>query len=1111
MANRKIKQLLAIALTILISLSAAVSPVYADVTGDNGGGTGANVGTSTNYKKWSNNHTGYRFYLINSNLERVTPLYDFYFSQPTDVTEILKTTRFDTASSPNLWYSDTIQTFANMVGASVSDIPKPVANGQGHGREFRDFFLDGVAYTGGDNDIPIISSGGNSSSGSSSGSSSSSGTSTSPVSGDQSTYPNDVKTNVAMGQVISRISVSDAKRSLNNNEIIESYSKLSSAKSLYTIYIVTAPSYLTSAEKNQYALAKVYTALSKTDLTYKQKIYILALLNSGVAVQTAKFSTVSLLNQNIPMSDGGGSAAEKFLKDRAGIAISGFEHALDAMVEAGYLLCVEPITWIYVPSNGANYPAEGNKTYASWWGITKKWVEQGGPESAGFYGSIGTELFPNCMTLNSDLTTESGATLLAAMTAKRTMSQSLIDMTNTGLCLHVYSSADIGKKPEVITVESEWTLNESEISKPLETGTKTTSVEMNYTCGDLENCDGHAYCNHSCSNDCGTYLSCNSKEQGHEHGTDCYSPTCTHNCGGTCATKYCDKFTLTDSSYTFKLKNEKESNYSSIIALSDGFGTENNEISKTRSTTEEEEVTASGFNYKFVAYRSDDKLSYASYKNDLSLFGFNSSDSKSFKTRKDEDYSKNLSISLVDDSLDLITTSKGDEDCENEDEASSSTSIDYTGTVKIKTYSGKERQADKSENNDNHIRLTSLMNDMTRGRMVSTGTSIKFNPYIKMTYAGLDAVKHEVDVLGEYRREILPNDYAEISWNLEEDNLLVQSQMWMTDKAITNETDDLVWTGRNQVLKGGSLLNLVADDKIISVNTYQTIIPSSSRAISEISGSMLTEEEAIEAHEMFVMQGLLSLDNLELVQYVSKKVDGQDAWEDGIQVSSGSDISALKNTSDGKASDDAKYYLDSDVNNVKNIQRSDLDVYEMGTNVAYYRFYSDTSGNIYMVSGNSLSEVEAGVGSIILTKTQGISNLSDKALFLDNRTKVVTKLLAAIERNTGNDSTASWAPDGKWYNEAYSGVVILEQKTSIKVGLGVNNYRQLIIDPRLCPKSEGKSYNGSAAHATGFKVDADRLDAISTFKGTPVYMENPDMLFNSRTVYITNMTVQDNN
>ena len=91
--------LLAKALSIVLALTMCLTPlapitVHADgVEADVGGGGNGNMHGSTNYKAWSNNHQGYRFYIINSNLERVTPVYDFYLTSPTGVAEILKTTR----------------------------------------------------------------------------------------------------------------------------------------------------------------------------------------------------------------------------------------------------------------------------------------------------------------------------------------------------------------------------------------------------------------------------------------------------------------------------------------------------------------------------------------------------------------------------------------------------------------------------------------------------------------------------------------------------------------------------------------------------------------------------------------------------------------------------------------------------------------------------------------------------------------------------------------------------------------------------------------------------------------------------------------------------------
>lgn len=70
----------------------------------------------------------------------------------------------------------------------------------------------------------------------------------------------------------------------------------------------------------------------------------------------------------------------------------------------------------------------------------------------------------------------------------------------------------------------------------------------------------------------------------------------------------------------------------------------------------------------------------------------------------------------------------------------------------------------------------------------------------------------------------------------------------------------------------------------------------------------------------------------------------------------------------------------------------------------------------------------------ILTKAQDETNLSGTALALNHRTGVVTKLIATLERNTGDDTTASWAEDdGHWYNEAYTGIIIFKQSTRISI------------------------------------------------------------------------------
>jgi hypothetical protein len=54
-----------------------------------------------------------------------------------------------------------------------------------------------------------------------------------------------------------------------------------------------------------------------------------------------------------------------------------------------------------------------------------------------------------------------------------------------------------------------------------------------------------------------------------------------------------------------------------------------------------------------------------------------------------------------------------------------------------------------------------------------------------------------------------------------------------------------------------------------------------------------------------------------------------------------------------------------------------------------------------------------------------------KAKEIDNKTYVVRKLLASVERGGGNDSTATWSK--KWYNEAMDGITVMVQETKINI------------------------------------------------------------------------------
>ena len=92
--------------------------------------------------------------MIDNNFNRVSDVYDFYFSAPTSVGEVIKETRFDSASSPSGHHNEGISELARLTNQSVSSIPYPVKDNRGHGEEFKSWFLKNMpSYSGGGSTI----------------------------------------------------------------------------------------------------------------------------------------------------------------------------------------------------------------------------------------------------------------------------------------------------------------------------------------------------------------------------------------------------------------------------------------------------------------------------------------------------------------------------------------------------------------------------------------------------------------------------------------------------------------------------------------------------------------------------------------------------------------------------------------------------------------------------------------------------------------------------------------------------------------------------------------------------------------------------------------------
>ena len=467
--------------------------VYAtqDVSGENSGGGNANMnnyaGDSSNaYRTWDNHMGGYRFYIINSNLERVSQVYDFLISEPFNVADWQSGTRFDILSSPSGVKMLSFNDLAEFTGSDVSIIPRPVSNGAGQGEEFYKWFLFGDPYT---EDVNI------------GGGIISSGFTGSHYVG---THPNQDIPNQPTQEELNKtglyrdgnpLSVTHSSAvskgySLgfdNNITLISSLPNRAKAianslnnntnYNYYTEQIKYAYNTLNMCkfDAELYALNKVYSqvrssvsvlgtgtggnagvgalvSISSTDAMNIAKYVayrVYAKYKTGtpvVSISSQQYqptdkllatNTINLLTQQIPLSNNTGvSPAKRLLDDKRGIKVAGYDTAFLALQDHHFLV-VEPITWLCVPT-GNTYPQA--RTYGSYYNIANKWASQGGPDEKSFYTSYMTKLGNNCLTVNETMVTESGKTLLPATVKARTISQSVAEMEVSGLSMHIYQN-----------------------------------------------------------------------------------------------------------------------------------------------------------------------------------------------------------------------------------------------------------------------------------------------------------------------------------------------------------------------------------------------------------------------------------------------------------------------------------------------------------------------------------------------------------------------------------------------------------------------------------------------------------------------------------------------
>lgn len=617
---------------------------------------------------------------------------------------------------------------------------------------------------------------------------------------------------------------------------------------------------------------------------------------------------------------------------------------------------------------------------------------------------------------------------------------------------------------------------------------------------------------------------------------DCGDPECTNcphadydDCGETTVV-------TVNTNLRFKVKNEYLSSFAHILATKGSFKPE---VDPKEGRTDTKsgigpQAKEKEFDYKFVAYRGKndsgvkDNLTLANYKIAKEKLSFSNSPVQSLdkstgnkpvgkRWAQDEQASieeeVTLKIKLIEDEAGADYKWSGRLKCGHKSEIwkrfQTAENILAEAPVTIHSYSGRPKTASTISGIPQ-----SKVKDCYKGNgyvIPNDDLTISFYPYIRMTYETIGSNdKHDANVLSQHKRTLTVSDYAEAGYMNGGQTLVLRSQQWSIHQMAVTPTDERPWAQQNTVLPGGAIYNVsnkAGAGNTIILRTFQYIsdYDSSLLTVMNAAGSKglanHTRSKAEAEHQKFVASGLAAINNGYYIEQVIN--DDPMATFESLDGTGWNPV----NSGDPGLSTEKKYYLYTVTPAGNKVQSSLIQATASGAKPTEYTVWSDTEGTIYLN------------GKAILSKGQSVKELKDtEAKYIDTRTKLITNYVGAIERNTGDDFTASWATDdGKWYNEAFS-LTVLELETKITVGLQDTKKRETVLDPKLCPKNMGKSDYFSKAISSAYRLNPTSIKAeelgkgsgyVGTFREQDINIANISGLLRSNVFRIPNVNVQD--
>ena len=549
-------------------------------------------------------------------------------------------------------------------------------------------------------------------------------------------------------------------------------------------------------------------------------------------------------------------------------------------------------------------------------------------------------------------------------------------------------------------------------------------------------------------------------------------------------------------------------------------------------------------NYYFSIWRSKDIPTLASFKPNGEIKNIIQSGIVPRKTRTNNKntYKGNLVISFEPKSSGIIkpetygwrTDSDGDRYKVTSKVGTWSVDVlNYNGNISVDCFWGDPKgvQAQVPNNSTNSMDITTINKRAISSKSFAykNSESISFYPYIQMSYQtttkqGNSTQKQNANVLSEHLRSITPSDYVEAGYYripTSQPNLNMTSTQWSLH---ANAIHGDEWQSRNSVLPGGAIYTLdttkESDRSYLSVVTWQTIVPDDIRNILQ-SGKNYTWQKAKSDHDSLAEETRAKIEKTKVVQWVNKKWNASTVFDtvNGVKVTQGG-LRLSKLGTNNITNSESKYYLRDHTSSNK-ANEADIDVYETNNKYVFYTVKSMTNGDVVVYRKTATSAPgswgnsnDVGTEIARINKTQGIESLlsNSELNVLDNKTKFLTNYLNAIERNTGNDKTASWATDGKWYNEAWDGLTVVRQETTFEVGLDKPGVRSAVLDPALEPIRGSQNDLFSEAFSSQFRLGADKGEegnVVGTWKGKEVEIPLLSDMYTSKVFFIPNVSVSD--